>query len=92
MGETMGTVIVGLKVMPTSPETDIAKLMTKIRAAIPEGVTLRGMRDKYIAFGLRAIDVTVTMPDTAGGSDSVEKAIADIPDVQSVEIVGTGLL
>jgi elongation factor 1-beta len=89
---SMGEVIVGLKVMPESPETDMKKLKNDIKNAIPDGVTLRGLNEKYIAFGLKAVDVTVTMPDSAGGSESVEKALSKIPNVGSVEVTGTGLL
>lgn len=88
----MGEVIVGLKVMPESPETDMEKLKNDIRNAIPEGVKLRGLSEKYIAFGLKAVDVTVTMPDSKGGSEKVESALSKIPNVGSVEVTGTGLL
>jgi len=88
----MGEVIVGLKVMPKSPETDMEKLKEEIKNAIPDGVKLRGLSEKYIAFGLKAVDVTVTMPDSAGGSENVEKALSKISNVSSVEVTGTGLL
>lgn len=89
----MGTVIVGIRVMPTSVDVDLEKLKNDIRASIPEGVKLCGMQDKYIAFGLTAIDVTITMPDnTEGGSEKVEQALLKIPNVQSIDIIGTGLL
>ncbi len=88
----MGEVIVGLKVMPESPETDMEKLKNDIRNAIPDGVKLRGLREKYIAFGLSAVDVTITMPDSEGGSEKIESALSKIPNVSSVEVIGTGLL
>ena len=88
----MGEVIVGLKVMPESPETNMEKLKNDIKNAIPKVVRLRGMSEKYIAFGLKAIDVTVTMPDSAGGSENVENALSKIPGVSSVEVTGTDLL
>ena len=52
----------------------------------------RGVCQKYIAFGLKAVDVTVTMPDSAGGSENVENALSKIPGVSSVEVTGTDLL
>lgn len=88
----MGEVIVGIKVMPESAETNLEELKEKIKNAIPKNAKLRGLNEKYIAFGLSAIEVVITMADTSGGSENVEQALSKIPGVGSVEVVGTGLL
>lgn len=88
----MGKVIVGLKIMPESPDTNLEEIKNKIKAKIPSYATLGGIREKYIAFGLSALDVTVIIPDSAGGSGEIEKLFAEIEGVSSVEVIGTGLL
>ncbi|MEW6069967.1 MAG: elongation factor 1-beta [Candidatus Thermoplasmatota archaeon] len=88
----MGKVIVGLRVLPESVETNLEELKEAIKSKIPQYATLGSIKEKYIAFGLRALEVAVIIPDTAGGSEEIERAISEIKGVSSVEIVGTGLL
>lgn len=88
----MGKVIVGLRVMPASIETNLEELKRVIKAEVAKTATLGGIREKYIAFGLTALEVTVILPDAAGGSEEIEKTIAEIKGVSSVEVIGTGLL
>jgi elongation factor 1-beta len=88
----MGTVIANIRVAPESPEVNLAELKQRITKAIPAGVTLKGITEKPIAFGLKALNVQITMPDGAGGTDHVEEALSKLPHVQSVETTDVGLL
>jgi len=88
----MGQVAVLFRLMPTGVETDMKELATGARAAIPEGVTVRGMQVKDIAFGLRSLLLAVVMSDTGGVLDTTEKALAKVPHVESVEIMEQGLV
>lgn len=88
----MGTVIANIRVMPEDPSVDLVKLRQLITQAIPKGVTLRGIAEKPIAFGLKALNVQITMPDGQGGTDQIEEALAKIPNVGSVETTDVGLL
>jgi elongation factor 1-beta len=63
-----------------------------VRASLPQGVQVRGMQVKDIAFGLKALLVSVIMSDTGGVLDSTEHALAKIPHVESVEVMEEGLL
>lgn len=89
----MGTVIANIRVMPEDPGVDLHDLRQRIQAAIPAGVTLKTIQEKPIAFGLKALNVMITMPDMLeGGTDSVEEALRKLPRVESVETTDVGLL
>jgi elongation factor 1-beta len=88
----MGKVIVGLKVLPESIETNLEELKEAIKSKIPSYATIGSIKEKYIAFGLKALEIAVIIPDSAGGSEEIERVISGIKGVSSVEVVGTGLL
>jgi elongation factor 1-beta len=88
----MGTVVANIRVSPESPDVNLAELKQRITKAIPPGVTLKGISEKPIAFGLKALNVQITMPDGQGGTDQIEEALAKLPNVQSVETTDVGLL
>ena len=88
----MGQVAVLFRVMPQGVETDLNEVAKGVRAALPSGVTVRGMQAKDIAFGLRSLLIAVVMNDTGGILESTERALAQVPHVESVEVLEEGLL
>lgn len=88
----MGQVAVLFRLMPTGVEVDVAAMAAGARAALPSTVTVRGTQVKDIAFGLRALLVSVVMPDEGGILERVEQALAKVPHVESVEVMEEGLL
>lgn len=88
----MGTVVANIRVMPEDPGVDLVKMREHLKKAIPQGVTLKAITEKPIAFGLKALNVQIMMPDGMGGTDLVEEALAKVPHVQSVETTDVGLL
>ena len=88
----MGEVAVLFRLMPHGIETDMEAIAKGVRAATPAGVRLRGLQVKDIAFGLKALLVSVVMPDTGGVLEQVESAYATVPHVESVEVMEEGLL
>jgi elongation factor 1-beta len=80
------------RLMPQGVETDLKGVAESARSALPEGVVVRGMQVKDIAFGLRALLVSVVMPDTGGVLEATEQAFAKVPHVESVEVMEEGLL
>ena len=88
----MGRVAVLFRLMPHGVETDLNEVAKGIRAALPPGVQVRGLQVKDIAFGLRALLLSVVMDDTGGVLDTTEQALAKIPHVESVEVMEEGLL
>ena len=83
----MGNVAVTLKVMPSSPEVDLAVLKKRIEDIFNKHheAKLQQINEKPIGFGLVALQVLITLPDSAGGTEGIEQAIEAIEDVASVE-------
>lgn len=88
----MGQVAVLFRLMPQGVETDVKGMGEAVRAALPKSVTVRGMQVKDIAYGLRALLVSVVMPDEGGVLAQTEAALAKVPHVESVEVMEEGLL
>ncbi len=88
----MGEVAVLFRLMPQSVETDVRAMGEGVRAALPSTVRVRGMQVKDIAYGLRALLVSVVMPDQGGVLEQTEAALAKVPHVESVEVMEEGLL
>ena len=88
----MGQVAVLFRLMPRGVETDMKILAQGVKTAIPSTVQLRGMQVKDIAYGLKALLVSVVMNDQEGVLDTTEQALAKVPEVESVEVMEEGLL
>lgn len=85
----MAKAIVTLKIMPESPETDLEKLskdaLQKIKAFAGEGDTKKEIEP--IAFGLKALKITFVMEEAKGSTEPLEKEIAGIKGVSSVDVI-----
>jgi elongation factor 1-beta len=88
----VGEVAVLFRLMPQSVETDMKALGDSLRGALPASVKVRGIQVKDIAYGLRALLVSVIMPDTGGVLEATEHALAKLPPVESVAVLEEGLL
>jgi len=89
----MGEVAAKMKVMPETVETDLNELKDKLRAAVPEGVEVYGeIVEEPVAFGLKALIITIIVGDQEGGTESVEEAFAKVPGAESVQILELGRL
>ncbi len=90
----MATVIVTMKVMPSSPDEPLEP----IREAAAKAITGFGgriglLRDgtvaikvEPVAFGLQALVFMFSMDESLGGTESVEKKIEGLPGVSSVQV------
>ncbi len=88
----MGEVAVLLRLMPKGVDTDLKAMAAGVRAAVPDAAKLRGMQVKDIAFGLKALLVSVVMADSGGVLEATESALKALPEVESVEVLEEGLL
>lgn len=88
----MGQVAVLFRLMPKEVSTDLKTVAEGVRAALPAGVTVRGFQAKDIAYGLKALLLSVVMNDQGGILDATEAALAKVPGVESVEVMEEGLL
>ena len=88
----MGEVIALMRVMPGEVIDDdkLQKMMDDIKDVVKSPVTLGKIEVKNIAFGLKGLNVTVLVPDDAGGLDPVVEIISKIENVDSVEVTDVG--
>ena len=88
----MGKVAVIYRIMPTSVDVDLEKVLTDVRKNLPADTNLRGSQIKDVAFGIKALMIQVIMNDVEGISDNVQETIAKIKDVESVEVLEMTLI
>ncbi|MFH1500325.1 MAG: elongation factor 1-beta [archaeon] len=83
----MTIVALRIKVMPTSPEVDLEEIKVKIKEKIEsqEG-KINNMEEEPIAFGLKAIIVTIAWPEVKE-TDLAEDAIKEIENVSSTQVI-----
>tara|TARA_Y100000310_G_C20339836_1_gene649257 strand:- start:186 stop:464 length:279 start_codon:yes stop_codon:yes gene_type:complete len=85
----MAVVIVTLKIMPESPETDLNNLETQAKAKIIDFSETKEIKTEQepVAFGLKALKITFVMDESKGSTDSLEENIKNIDGVNSAEAV-----
>lgn len=84
----MGDVAAKIKIMPESIDTDLAELKEKIKSVIPAGADLHGdIVEEPIAFGLKALIVTLIVNDEEGGTEPAEEAFAKVSGVENVQVI-----
>ncbi len=88
----MGEVIALIRLMPDGVLNDgeMQTIIDEVRNVIKEPVKLGRVEVKNIAFGLRGLNVTVSVPDSEGGLDPVVGVLSKIDKVDSVEVVDIG--
>ncbi len=81
----MGMVAVTFKVMPGSADADLDAIKKQVKENLSriKNIKLEQVEEKPVAFGLKCLEVLVTMPDT-GGTDKIEEEIANVPGIESV--------
>jgi len=81
-----------MRVMPGEVIDDdkLQKMIDDIKNVVKLPVTLGKIEVKNIAFGLKGLNVTVMVPDDAGGLDPVVEIISKIENVDSVEVTDVG--
>ena len=84
----MALVVVTLRVMPKSAESDLKKIEEEAEKLIKEFGGEPGKTEiKPIAFGLKALEIFFVMPEEKGSTEDLEKKIAALDDVNSAEVV-----
>jgi translation elongation factor aEF-1 beta len=88
----MGEVIGLIRVMPGEVISDekLQKIIEDIKKVVKPPAKLGRINIKNIAFGLRGLDVTVLIPDDAGGLDPIVEVITKIENVDSAEVTDVG--
>jgi len=87
----MADIVATFKIMPDSPDQDLAKITEEAKKIITESKGEVGeTEEEPIAFGLKAIKITMLRNESEGGTEDLEAALAAIDGVASVQIVAIG--
>ena len=86
----MGKVAITYRIMPTSVDVNMDDLENSVKSIIPEDVRLVKTDIRPIAFGLKALMVTVVLEDEKGGV--VEELLGKVENVESVEVENLTLI
>lgn len=88
----MGEVIGLIRVMPGEVISDdkLRKMIDDIKALIKPPAKVGRIDIKNIAFGLKGLDVTIMVPDDAGGLDPIAEKISNVENVESAEVTDVG--
>ncbi|MCK4996192.1 MAG: elongation factor 1-beta [Thermoplasmatales archaeon] len=88
----MGEVIALIRVMPGEvlEESQLEKMIEDIKAVIKPPAKIGNIQIKPIAFGLKGLNVTVVVPDDAGGVDPIAEEILKVENVDSAEVTDVG--
>ncbi len=71
-------------------DDEIQTIVDEVKNVIKEPVKLGKVEVKNIAFGLRGLNVTVSVPDSEGGLDPVVEVFLKIDKIENVEVVDVG--
>ena len=83
----MSIVAVKIKIMPDSPETDMALIEKKVKAVLEKnGVKNPSFEIKPIAFGLKALTVMFGWPEEKE-LEGLEEKLKKITGVGSVQVI-----
>lgn len=82
----MADVVVTLKIMPESPDTDIEKIAEEATKIISEYGEVGKKLIEPVAFGLNSLKLIFVMDEKKGGTDILEQKISEIPEVVNVEV------
>ena len=88
----MGEVIGLIRVMPSEvlEDNQLEKMIEDIKAIIKPPAKVGNIQIKPVAFGLKGLNVTVVVPDDAGGLDPIAEEILKVENVDSAEVTDVG--
>ena len=88
----MGEVIGLIRVMPNEvlEDNQLEKMINDIKEVIKPPAKVGNIEIKPVAFGLKGLNVTVLVPDDAGGLDPIAEEITKVENVDSAEVTDVG--
>jgi translation elongation factor aEF-1 beta len=88
----MGEVIGLIRVMPNEvlEDSQLEKMIEDIKEVIKPPAKVGNIEIKPVAFGLKGLNVTVLVPDDAGGIDPIAEEITKVENVDSAEVTDVG--
>lgn len=83
--DTMAKVIIEMKVMPVSPDTDLTKLTHDAeKVVVACDAKVHQHKIEPVAFGLKAVILTIVVDEEKGSTDAMEEKLAALHHVESV--------
>ena len=82
----MADVVITLKIMPESPDSDLDSISSQATEIINEFGEVGKKEIVPIAFGLSAINLVFVMDESKGSTDELEQKVRDLENVASAEI------
>lgn len=83
----MADVVITLRIMPKSPETDLKAIEEKAKIFIVEyGGEVGKVEIQPVAFGLNSLNLIFVSNENIGSTDKLEQNVASIDGVNSVEV------
>ena len=92
----MGDVVGLIQIMPTEVLEDdqLNEMIEEIKTYVKPPARVGNIEIKAVAFGIKAINLNVVIPDSSGtgGIDPIAEEISKMENVESAEVKGVGLL
>ena len=84
----MARVVVTLRIMPQSPETDLSALEAAAKKEIVDFCNSEEFKVEIqpIAFGLKALIILFVMEEGIGSTEKLEQQVSRLEGVESVEV------
>jgi elongation factor 1-beta len=84
----MAQVVITLRIMPESPDIDLAKVEADSKKLIVKfGGEVGKVEINPVAFGLKAVDMFFVMDESKGSTEVLENEIANFDGIASVEVI-----
>jgi elongation factor 1-beta len=88
----MGQVAITFEIMPEGIEVDLSEIKDTIQSGIGDMCEIQNTEEKPIAFGLKALLMTVIVEDEEGIMDKLEETIGSVPGVQNAKVTSLSKL
>ncbi len=83
----MATVVITLRIMPETPEFDVASAEEKVKTKIEAFGGKYGKTDvEPVAFGLKCLKTVFLLDENKGSTEELEKEIQSIKGIGSVDV------
>ena len=79
----MGEVVAVIKLMPREG-IDFEAMKKAVENAVDK---YESIEEEPIAFGLKALKLTIVVKDEAGGTEGIEKKLGAVPEVGDVQVI-----
>ncbi len=84
----MAVVVVTIKIMPESPDSDLKKIEEEAIELIKNyGGDVGKVEIEPVAFGLKAVKLIFIVDESKGGTEELENEISGLDQVNSVETI-----